>query len=121
MGSDFLGPKWAGFDWTPFVPFDAPVADWKLIPRRPGLYRVAVCGASQLAYIGQTGRILRDRLSALRSQSLADLMPFNDPHTGACRLWSFREANKADFECSAASADLSESSRKALENYLLWL
>jgi hypothetical protein len=39
-----------------------------------------------LAYIGQTGRSLRQRVCALVHGTLADAMPFNDPHTAAPRL-----------------------------------
>ncbi len=84
------------------------------------MYRVRVNGQERLAYIGQTGRTLRERLLGLRLHTLAEEMPFNDPHTAACRLWSYRNAEKYEYECSAAPVDLSKPERMALECFLIW-
>jgi hypothetical protein len=47
-------------------------------------------------------------------------MPFNDPHTAAPRLWSYRDADGLEYEASAAEVGLSKVDRLALECYLLW-
>jgi hypothetical protein len=47
-------------------------------------------------------------------------MPFNDPHTAAPSLWAWRNAEKYQFECSAAPVDLDTRTRLGLEAWLLW-
>lgn len=114
---DFLDANWCDLKWTEFVPF---AESLRLIPSLPGMYRVRVKEQKRLAYIGQTGRTLRERLLGLRLHTLAKEMPFNDPHTAACRLWSYREAEKYEYECSAAPVDLPKPERMALECFLIW-
>ncbi len=116
---DFLDNNWCDLTWTEFLPFDAQ-APLRSVPLLPGLYRVRLKGHEQLAYVGQTGRTLRERLLGLRRHTLADEMPFNDPHTAACRLWSYRDAENFEYECSAAPVDLSKPDRMALECFLIW-
>lgn len=118
MNYTFLDSDWCGLSWTEFVPFRL----WNrhLIPNSAGLYRVRVAGRSLLAYIGQTGLNLRNRLGRLQTCALQAEMPFNDPHTGAPRLWSYFDAEKYDFEASAALAELAQHDRLALECFLNW-
>ena len=116
----FLDSKWADLNWTPFVKFDAEIKEFRQHSTSPGVYRVRVSGRNELAYIGQTGRDLRARLQALKSNTFAREMPFNDPHTAACRLWSFRDADGCEFECSSAAIELPKAKRLALECFLLW-
>jgi len=47
-------------------------------------------------------------------------MPFNDPHTAACRLWSYRIEGGAEFAASAAVFDASKQLRLGHESYLIW-
>ncbi len=105
-------------NWSPWVSFDAP--SFSVIPVGPGVYRVRVVGHEALAYIGQTGRDLRARLRDLRRNALADLMPYNDPHTAAPSLWAWRDAEGYQFECSAANVNLDTRGRLGLEAWLLW-
>ena len=67
-----------------FVMFD-------LLPIISGFYRLRVTDGASLAYIGQTGRSLRERLRALRLGTFAELMPLNDPHTAASAHWAERK------------------------------
>ena len=110
--------NWLSLQWTDWVPFDG--GDFKLLPPSAGIYRVRVLGQNQLAYIGQTGRNLRERLSDLRRNTLAKDMPFNDPHTAAPSLWAWREAEGYEYECSAFTSDADAKHRQALECWLLW-
>lgn len=84
------------------------------------MYRIRPAGGDVLAYIGQTGRSLRERLSSLCRHALSPVMPFNDPHTAAPSLWAIRHSEGVDFECSAASAGTPKRLREGLECYLLW-
>lgn len=104
--------------WSPWVSFSG--GDFRQVPRGVGLYRVRVAGQSALAYIGQTGRDLRARLNDLRRNTLAVVMPFNDPHTAAPSLWAWRQAEGFQLECSAARYDGDQRTRLALECWLLW-
>lgn len=115
---DFLSQSWCGLSWTPWIPFTTPV--FKALPPVPGVYRVKPVNKQELAYIGQTGRNLRERLTRLRDHSLALLMPFNDPHTAAPNLWAWRDAQRIEFECSIAPTSFSKKERLAFEHCLLW-
>ena len=115
--AEFLDSHWCDLTWTEFVPF---ADSLRLISSLPGVYRVRLKSRDQLAYIGQTGRTLRERLLGLRRHTLAEEMPFDDPHTAACRLWSYRDAEKYEYECSAAPVDLPKPERMALECFLIW-
>jgi hypothetical protein len=78
-----------------------------------------VRGQDQLAYIGQTGRNLRERLSDMRRDTLAKEMPFNDPHTAAPSVWAWRDAEGYEYECSAFTSDADAQRRQALKRTLL--
>ena len=84
-----------------------------MLPTSAGIYRVRVRGQNQLAYIGQTGRNLRERLSDLRRNTLAIEMPFNDPHTAAPSLWAWRDAEGYEYECSAFASNADVQHRQA--------
>ena len=79
----------------------------------PGLYRIRVTGRNQLAYVGQTGRGLRERVGLARG-TLAAEMPFNDRHT-APKLWSFRDADGLEYEVSVTACNLPKNDRMGLE------
>lgn len=116
----FLQDDWSSLRWTPFVSFNATRQQMTQIPNLPGVYRVKVSGDNRLAYIGQTGRDLRWRTRMLMRNTLAAEMPFNDPHTAAPRLWSFRVSENLQFEVSAAAVTLPKPRRMGLECCLLW-
>ncbi|MCG3885100.1 GIY-YIG nuclease family protein [Photobacterium leiognathi] len=113
--------NWADLTWSEWVKLDGDNNDYKLIPNTSGVYRVRAIGREPLIYIGQTGRNLRERLKALRSGVTALDMPFNDPHTTAPNLWVWQKEANFQYECSAASIELSTPNRQALEDMLLWL
>src|SRR4051812_24404085 len=98
---NFLCPRWCDRDWTGFVPFGTGRAAARALPAGAGVYRVRVAGRDELAYVGQTGRGLRERIVALMRQTLSAEMPFNDPHTAAPKLWSYRDADGCGYEASA--------------------
>src|SRR3712207_5897594 len=76
---------------------------WRRLPesRRPGLYRVRYAGTERLAYVGETGGMLRDRLSDLERGARATTMPFCDPHSAAPGLWALRQQGY-EFEVALA-------------------
>ena len=110
--------NWSSLHWTEWVPFHG--GDFKALPTAAGIYRVRVRDQNQLAYIGQTGRNLRERLSDLRRNTLAKEMPFNDPHTAAPSLWAWRDAEGYEYECSAFTSGADAQNRQAIECWLLW-
>ena len=115
----YFEADWCSLNWTSWISFAAPQTKWKLIPAETGLYRVRPRRTSIIAYIGETGRQLRGRLSSLRRGTLASSMPFNDTHTAAPNLWAWRKEQHWNYECSAAVFRRSKAERKALECYLL--
>ncbi len=116
----FLAPRWCDRDWSSFVPFGAARDLMRTLTAVSGLYRVRVVGREQLAYIGQTGRNLRERVAMLARGTLAAEMPFNDPHTAAPKLWSYRAADRLEYEASVSPCDLPKNDRMGLECYLVW-
>lgn len=117
--NSFLQNDWCGLNWSTFVPLND-ADSIRTLPAAPGVYRVRISGQDRLCYVGQTGRDLRERLRELRRHTLAEEMPFNDPHTAACRLWSYRQADGLEYELSASPVDLPMAERMALECFLIW-
>src|SRR5260370_37851936 len=121
---DFTSLAWSELPWTTWVSFNNP-NDFKKLPPSPGVYRIRAIGGQELFYIGETGH-LRDRLHSLRRGTMEGKMPYNDPHTAAPSLWAWRDAEKNEIECSAASVKLADNSKEArrlrqgLECSLLW-
>ena len=113
---DFLESDWGALQWSEWVPCDAPRrGGFQDIPTQPGIYRVRASGQRLLVYIGQTGRALRERVMALSLHAMAADMPWNDPHTAAPSLWSFRDAEGLEFEASASVSNLGDCDRQGLE------
>jgi hypothetical protein len=110
---------WCDRAWTPFVPFGSPALT-RSLPSDPGLYRVRVAGRDELAYVGQTGRDVKQRAAALARGTLAAEMPWNDPHTAAPKLWSYRHAEGLAYEASGAACALADNDRIGTECYLVW-
>lgn len=69
------------------------------LPTASGLYRVRRSDSTEIVYIGQTGKGLRDRLRML-SGTYATEMPYNDPHTAAPALWALRRSENVEFDVS---------------------
>ena len=102
---DFLKPAWGGLQWSAWIPLSAGKELFRShLTTEPGLYRVRVVQRDTLAYVGQTGRDLRERIRALSNHTFrpADNPPWNDPHTGAPGLWAWRIEDGLDYEVSVA-------------------
>jgi hypothetical protein len=119
---NFLKNNWQSLNWSDWISLDASAPEFRRVPTSPGFYRVRVRGKPVLAYIGQTGRNLRQRLNELRRPLFGSdtEMPWNDPHTAAPSLWAWRIAENMSFECSAAAAEMDEQMRQGFEDFLLW-
>ncbi|HUU39766.1 MAG TPA: hypothetical protein VMW42_02380 [Desulfatiglandales bacterium] len=111
---------WAGLKWTSWVSINAYRSEFKTFAKSSGVYRIKDTKSHYLAYIGQTGRNLRERLQDLARNILKDKMPFNDPHTAAPNLWVWRTVEGIEFEISVAAASLSRQHLRGLEDSLLW-
>jgi hypothetical protein len=85
-----------------------------VLPREPGLYRIRRVGETALAYVGQTGREIRERVRALRTIADAE-MPYRDPHTAAPAFWAVLRADPCTFEVSCLPVEGDGSWRKSLE------
>ena len=64
----FFSESWCDLAWSPWAPFDWRHPLFSALPRGPGVYRVRPAAGRQLAYIGETGRSVRGRVSTLRAQ-----------------------------------------------------
>ncbi|WAI00555.1 GIY-YIG nuclease family protein [Methanogenium organophilum] len=122
----YLASSWGNLSWTRWVPLNNKHRELSHIPTQPGIYRVRPVDGQILAYIGQTGRSLRQRMRELRVfYNSSDEMPWNDPHTAAQSLWTWRDAEGCDFEVSVAplpfhGGDEGRRHRLGQEAYLLW-
>ena len=116
-----MDERWCGLTWTPWVPLQR-AAIRSTAPTRPGVYRIRHAGGTpqQLVYVGQTGRNLRERLSALAGGANAAECPFNDPHTAAPHLWLLQQLDGARLECSCASMAGDAQVLRGTEDMLLW-
>ena len=109
--------------WSPWVEFTTTAIGHP--PHEAGLYRIRTSDAATLAYLGQTGRGLRERLLGLRRGTFAEAMPYNDPHTAAPGLWAFRNEESVAYEVSwmpmpeAAERDLHTAEARELADHRL--
>ncbi|WXG41537.1 MAG: GIY-YIG nuclease family protein [Candidatus Freyarchaeum deiterrae] len=117
---EFLSQSWCDLEWMSWIRFKRANILFQDIPKVPGFYRVKPVDREILVYVGQTGRDLRERVSALCHNTLATKMPFNDPHTAASGLWAWRDSEGMEFECSVAPTNFLKKERLAFECYLLW-
>jgi hypothetical protein len=109
--------------WSSWMPLESSNADYRSsIPAIPGLYRVRVLGTDRLAYIGQTGRSLRERTRGLARNvfRLASDPPWNDPHTAAPALWAWHHDDGLEYELSVAGSAADTRTRQCLEDALLY-
>jgi hypothetical protein len=118
---DHFFDTWCNLAWTDWIPFAAPKEEFRAIPGEPGLYRIRPVGKEFLMYIGETRRTLHHRLHDLRIELGKSVqMPWSDPHTEAPALWAWQDADRYQYECSAAPLDASDSGRRGMENFLLY-
>lgn len=120
MPMPYFADDWCNLSWTPWVPLAAAAADFRVLPTTAGVYRLRAADDDHLAYIGQTGRNLRERLRSLARNVHTGTMPYNDPHTAAPALWLLRVVESAELACSAASVALDSPHLHGLEDLLLW-
>src|SRR5579884_1781082 len=76
------------------------------LPRSSGIYRIRLAGASDLLYVGETGRegeTLKTRMGALREVYNEERMPYRSPHTAGPHLWALRRTTTTPFEVSVIS------------------
>jgi hypothetical protein len=110
--------------WSKWIPLDADLLTYQqFIANSPGFYRVRALGSECLAYIGQTGRSLRQRTRAELAKHVMrpiESPPWNDPHTAAPLLWAFRHEDNMSFELSVTVADLPVQMRQCYEDVLLY-
>jgi hypothetical protein len=99
-------------DWSPWRPLSTCWADRDLAS--PGLYRVRRADAGDVAYVGETGGPLRERLGLLRG-ILRDEMPYRDPHTAGPALWAQRQLTNDSYEASTCPVGGDYRLRKGLE------
>ena len=119
--SNFMMKNWLGLSWSDWVGLDAsPEAFRAVITTNSGLYRVRVEGVERLAYIGQTGRNLRQRTRALGRNTYRSQPPWNDPHTAAPGLWAWRVEESLGYEVSVASKIIDTAERQCIEDMLLY-
>lgn len=114
----FLDRDWCNLNWSGWVAFDG--VELKRLDEGAGVYRIRVADRAVLAYIGQTGRDLRQCLGDLRRNVLAPPMPFSDPHPAAPSLWAWRDAEGYRYECSVVLSKVPRRRRLAMECWLLW-
>ena len=120
----FICSTWGRLSWSEWIALDAPLGEYqRVVSNRGGLYRVRGSGVSELVYIGQTGRNLRERTRSLAKGVYRDLSdpPWNDPHTAAPLLWAYRHENYMTFEVSVAEQDVGVADRQCWEDMLLYL
>lgn len=84
------------------------------LPATAGLYRVRAVDDALLAYVGQTGRSLRERVSGVR-RAFGREMPYRDPHTAAPALWAWLHSVPGALIASVCPIDGDTPRRKALE------
>ena len=118
---EFLSPKWCSLSWSSWVPLDASSDVFrKLLLTDPGLYRVRIVGKDALAYIGQTGRDLKERTRTLANKTMQPTPPWNDPHTAAPCLWAYRKEEGWQYSVSVAKYTGSYEERQCYEDWLLY-
>jgi hypothetical protein len=93
------------------------------IVKESGFYRIRADNLPHLVYVGQTGRSLFERVRSLSRGVYRNLddPPWNDPHTAAPLLWSYRHENLLHYEFSVAMAKLDYPTRQCQEDALLYL
>jgi hypothetical protein len=117
---DPAASDWCNLSWTQWQPLKAEFVR-AFAPVSAGVYRARRAGvAKRLTYIGQTGRILRERLLALANGTHAEHCPFNDPHTAAPHLWLISRLDGSQLEFSCASVVGDGPTLRGTEDMLLW-
>ncbi len=99
--------------WSGWISLDER-SSLRQLPATAGLYRVRAVDEALLAYVGQTGRSLRERVSALRG-AFGREMPYRDPHTAAPALWAWLQSEPGALIVSVCPVDGDTPRRKALE------
>jgi len=114
----YLGMGWCNLEWSPWLSLASSKPNQ--LTTSPGFYRIRVLGTDVLAYMGQTGRGLRERVRSLAVNLYRDEPPWNDPHTAAPGLWAWRVEEGYEYEVSVAPLNLSYAHRQCFEDMLLF-
>ena len=117
---NYLEKDWCNLNWSQWVMFRDSLLLRNLITSQYGFYRVKPAQQNVLAYIGQTNNLRRRILAELIPNTLASIIPYNDPHTAAQSLWTWRDAEGMDFQISFVTTSLEIKEREAKECSLLW-
>ncbi len=117
----FLDEDWCGLDWSPWYPLLQGRSLEKGLGKGPGIYRIRPAGQSTLAYIGQTGKCLRENLTRLRVESGAKRVDPDSKHFASPCMFVYHKVKDVDLEVSTCTMPkLPENERLATESVLLW-
>ena len=111
---------WCEFTWSDWTPFTPLITARAQLSTSGGIYRIKPVGKNNLVYLGQTNNLRRRLANELVPNTLSEFMPFNDPHTAAQSLWTWKVESGWTFELSVMETDLPTRFREGLECYLLW-
>ena len=93
----------------------------KGLGKGPGIYRIRPVGQSTLAYIGQTGKCLRENLTKLREESGGKRVDPDSKHFASPCMFVYLKVKDTALEVSTcAMPKLPEDERLATESFLLW-
>jgi hypothetical protein len=121
--SRFLDSDWCDLSWGTWVSFSSPSSVFRQqLSTEGGVYKVRIEGEGSLAYIGQTGRSLRERVRTLANNTLRAERspPWNDPHTAAAALWAWKKEEGHRYSVSVAEVSCEREERQCLEDRLLF-
>ncbi len=110
---EYDSKNWCDLNWSEWLLFSENFRKSDT-SKAPGIYKIKEITTGKLMYVGQTGN-LRQRIGALRNNTLKDEAPWNDPHTAAPRLWSYTKEMQWSFASSVAECSSEERARKMLE------
>lgn len=93
----------------------------KDLGKGPGIYRIRPRGQNSLAYIGQTGRCLRENLSKLREESSRNRVDPDSKHFASPCMFVYIKVKDTDLDVSTcAMTKIPDDERLATESFLLW-
>lgn len=117
----FLDETWCGLEWSPWYPLMEGRSLDKGLGKGPGIYRIRVVGEDRLAYIGQTGRCLRENLTRLREESGGKRVDPDSKHFASPCMFVYLKVKDAELEVSTCPMPkIPEEERLVTESFLLW-
>ena len=115
----YYAETWGDLQWSNWLDAKEDYSFLQDVSRLGGFYRIRAKQKEGLVYVGQTGRNLRERLSALFRNVFWTATPWNDPHTAAPLLWAYRIEDNYEFEVSYAVLETTNKERQCWEDFLL--